>query len=48
MLEYTFTYYPGQNDPPVAFKLTTGVVFKTGSEVVLPAKKIEEEVKPPK
>jgi hypothetical protein len=47
VVEYTFSYYPGQNEPPVTFKMATGLVFKTGGEVVFPKKKVVEEVKPP-
>jgi hypothetical protein len=34
--EYIFSYYPEGGDPPVTFKMTTGVVFKTADEVILP------------
>jgi len=40
-VEYKFSYYPGVNEPPVEFKLATGLAFKAGNEVVLPQKKIE-------
>lgn len=34
--EYVFAYYPGESEAPVTFKLTSGDVFKTSSEVVVP------------
>ena len=36
--EYQFAYYPGANEPAVAFKLTSGEVYKTANEVNLPEK----------
>lgn len=36
VVEHTFSYHPEGNDAPVTFKLTTGIVFKTGDEVALP------------
>ena len=38
--DYVFSFYPGVGELPVTFKLTTGMVFKTGEDVVLPKKKI--------
>ena len=40
VVDYAFSYYPGVNEPPVVFKLTTGMVFRTGKEVVFPKKKV--------
>ncbi|MCX8052501.1 MAG: hypothetical protein N3B12_01725 [Armatimonadetes bacterium] len=38
--DYTFYYYPGGNEPPVTFKITTGVAFVTSDDVVFPKKKV--------
>lgn len=34
--EYQIAYYPGDNEVPVTFKMTSGDVYKTASEVALP------------
>lgn len=51
IVDYTFTYDPGAGDPPVSFKLTTGLAFKTGDEIPMPkgepANKITEPLPPP-
>lgn len=44
--EYTFSYYPEGGEAPVTFKITTGVVFKTADEVVLPQNPDVIEIKP--
>lgn len=38
IVEYKFAYYPGESEPAVQFKLTTGDVYKTSDEVALPEK----------
>ena len=35
--EYSFSYYPGGNDPAVVFTLTSGVVYKPTEELPRPA-----------
>ncbi|MGC8861235.1 MAG: hypothetical protein ACP5R5_00505 [Armatimonadota bacterium] len=38
--DYIFSYHPGDGEHPVTFRLTTGTVYKTSDEIVLPKKKI--------
>lgn len=38
VIEYKFAYYPGENEPAVTFKLSSGDVYKTSDEIVLPEK----------
>lgn len=39
IIEYKFAYYPGENEPPVVFSLSSGVVYRTPDEIVLPKDK---------
>lgn len=41
IVEYKFTYYPGENDPAVLFKLSSGDVYKASDEI-----KLREKPKP--
>lgn len=40
-IEYTFSYFAGANDPPVTFKLQTGVLYKTDDELPSLPPKVE-------
>ena len=37
--EYKFAYYPGENEPPVVFTLSSGIVYRTPDEIAFPEKK---------